>query len=97
MNQPQPRYRKGDRIGGQYLVHQTLMGGMGEVYLCLDIESMLPYAVKTIQQRFLHSRALITSFENEVRVWITLEKHPNIVRCFRMQLLDNSPLCFWSG
>jgi hypothetical protein len=31
--QNQPRYQKGDKIGGRYLVHQTLMGGMGEVYL----------------------------------------------------------------
>jgi hypothetical protein len=23
----------GDKIGGRYLVHQALMGGMGEVYL----------------------------------------------------------------
>ncbi len=28
-----PRYCKGDRIGGRYQVHKTLMGGMGEVYL----------------------------------------------------------------
>ncbi len=30
---PQPRYKKGDKIGGRYLVHQALMGGMGEMYL----------------------------------------------------------------
>jgi hypothetical protein len=28
--QPQPRYKKGDKIGGRYLVNQALMGGMGE-------------------------------------------------------------------
>jgi len=31
--QSRPRYKKGDKIGGRYLVHQALMGGMGEVYL----------------------------------------------------------------
>ena len=31
--QSQLRYKKGDKIGGRYLVHQALMGGMGEVQL----------------------------------------------------------------
>jgi hypothetical protein len=31
----QPRYQPGDKIGGRYQVHRALMGGMGEVYLCL--------------------------------------------------------------
>lgn len=46
----QPRYRKGDKIGGRYQVHQALMGGMGEVYLCLDLETIQPYALKTFLQ-----------------------------------------------
>jgi tetratricopeptide (TPR) repeat protein len=89
---PQPRYQKGDRIGGRYLVHQALMGGMGEVYLCLDEETMYPYALKTFQQRYLaQSQHLRRAFEQEVLAWVTLEKHPNIVRCFYMQNLDNQP------
>jgi hypothetical protein len=27
---PQLLYKPGDKIGGRYLVHQALMGGMGE-------------------------------------------------------------------
>jgi hypothetical protein len=26
-----------------------------------------------------------------VAAWVALEKHPNIVRCFWMQILDNQP------
>ena len=37
MMKPQPHYQRGDRIGGRYQIHQALMGGMGEVYLCLDL------------------------------------------------------------
>ena len=29
----QSRYKKGDKIGGRYLVHQALMGGRSEVGL----------------------------------------------------------------
>ena len=43
----QTRYKAGDKIGGRYQVHQVKMGGMGEVYLYLDLEEMHPYALKT--------------------------------------------------
>lgn len=46
------RYQKGDKIGGRYQVYEVLMGGMGEVYLCLDLEIMYPYALKTFKQSY---------------------------------------------
>jgi hypothetical protein len=48
----QPSHHRGYKIGGRYLVYQALMGGMGEVYLCLDLETNRPYALKTFQARF---------------------------------------------
>ena len=88
----QPRYKPGDRIGGRYQVHKALMGGMGEVYLCMDLKEMQPYALKTFQQRYLtDSQRLRHAFEQEVATWVALEKHPNIVRCFWMQTFDNQP------
>jgi tetratricopeptide (TPR) repeat protein len=88
---PQPHYQPGDKIGGRYQVHQALMGGMGEVYLCLDLETIQPYALKTFQQRFLTNLKLRHAFENEVATWVALEKHSNIVRCFYMDILDHQP------
>ena len=89
---PTPRYQPGDKIGGRYQVHQALMGGMGEVYLCLDLEEMYPYALKTFQQRYqTNAQRLRVAFEREVATWVALEKHPNIVRCFYMDTLDNQP------
>ncbi|MBZ0278967.1 MAG: protein kinase, partial [Anaerolineae bacterium] len=87
-NKRQPRYKKGDHIGGRYRVHQALMGGMGEVYLCLDEEGFSPFALKTFQGS---SPGLRDIFKQEVSNWITLEKHPNIVQCFWMQTFDNIP------
>jgi tetratricopeptide (TPR) repeat protein len=87
----QPRYKPGDKIGGRYQVHQVKMGGMGEVYLCLDLEEMVPYALKTFRQRYLTNPKLHAAFENEVATWVAMEKHPNIVRCFYMDILDNQP------
>ncbi len=90
MTRPKPRYQPNDRIGGRYQVHQALMGGMGKVYLCLDLEEMHPYALKTFQQRY-QSSTLRTAFEHEVATWVALERHPNIVRCHLMDTLDNQP------
>jgi tetratricopeptide (TPR) repeat protein len=86
------RYQPGDKIAGRYQVHKALMGGMGEVYLCLDLQEMQPYALKTFQQRYLtDTQQLRRAFDQEVATWIALEKHPNIVRCFWMQMLDSQP------
>jgi len=49
--QSQPHYQPSDKIGMHYQVHQALMGGMGEVYLCLDPDMPVPYALRTSQQR----------------------------------------------
>jgi tetratricopeptide (TPR) repeat protein len=86
-----PRYKRGDKIGGHYLVHQALMGGMGEVYLCLELETIRPFALKTFQSRYLTNPKLRAAFNTEVATWVALEKHPNIVRCFFMEMLDNHP------
>ena len=85
------RYNPGDKIGGRYLVHRALAGGMGEVYLCLDLEENIPYALKTFQKRFTGSLKMRAAFESEVQTWVALEKHPSIVRCFYMDTLDGVP------
>ncbi|HVX15289.1 MAG TPA: serine/threonine-protein kinase [Pirellulales bacterium] len=89
-----PRYRKGDRIGGRYLVHQALAGGMGEVYLCLDLQNKLPFALKTFQARFLTSPQARAYFEREAAIWVKLENHPNVVRCFYMKPIEETPFLF---
>jgi len=85
------QYRRGDKIGGRYEVDKVLVGGMGEVYLCLDLKWNTPFALKTFQARYLQNANLRDSFEREVATWVALEKHPNIVRCFYMDLIDDRP------
>jgi len=88
---PQPRYQPGHLIGGRHQVHKALAGGMGEVYLCLDLETGLPFAFKTLQTRFVTDLTLRAAFEHEVATWVALERHPNIVRCHYLQIIDNLP------
>jgi len=88
------RYREGDKIGGRYLVYRALAGGMGEVYLCLDTQDMLPYTLKTFRTRYLASPKAREYFEREAATWVALEKHPNVVRCHYMYTLDTIPFLF---
>jgi len=87
----QARYHRGDRIGGRYQVHQSLAGGMGVVYLCLDIEAQEPIALKTFQQRYIEHAEIGQRFEQEAYTWVSLEKHPHIVRCFHLEDIANQP------
>lgn len=87
----QPRYHPGDLIGGRFHVYQVLRGGMGEVYLCLDLQDDMPFALKTFQQQFLGDSRVFDNFQHEVATWVALESHPNIVRCFYMDYYDNIP------
>jgi len=64
---------------------------MGEVYLCLDLEGMEPIALKTFQQRFLTHQQVRKRFEQEAYTWVSLEKHPHIVRCYFLYAYDNQP------
>jgi serine/threonine protein kinase len=89
------RYKPGDRIGGRYQVHVVFPpGGMGEVYLCWDQEEDFPYAVKTLKTPYSTNPRIQGLFRAEVAAWIELESHPNIVRCFFMDTIDNQPFMF---
>ena len=85
------RYHKGDKIGNRYLVHQVLIGGMGEVYLCLDLAQQVPIALKTFQSRFFDNPNLRAAFLAEIATWVSLGRHPHIVQCFYMETVENQP------
>lgn len=81
--------RPGDRIGDRFLVYDVRRGGMGEIYLCMDLETSYPYALKTVQPRFYDDPAIRRRFETETHNWVSLGKHPHIVRCYGLLDLDH--------
>lgn len=95
---PNPSFQKDDVIGGRYRVLQSLVGGMSEVYICLDAADSVLYAVKTIQNRYLKQldryAEFLSIFQRELATWIALEYHPNIVHCHFMQTIENRPFIF---
>jgi eukaryotic-like serine/threonine-protein kinase len=92
------RFAKGQLIGGRYRVRRTAIGGIGEVYFCLDERANAPVALKTLQERFLQPSSrndrLRRRLEAETAIWASLDKHPNVVRCYYLTSIANAPfLC----
>lgn len=86
-----PSRQRGDEIGGRYTVCRALTGGVGEVYLCLDLKTNQPFALKTFQARFPAGLKSREAFTAEVATWVALEKHVHTVRCFFSDYIDNRP------
>ena len=83
------QYHTGDKIGGQYLVFEVKRGGMGEVYLCFDLKNSEPYALKTVQKRYINDPMAHARFSAEARNWIDLGRHPHIVRCYSLREIEH--------
>jgi serine/threonine protein kinase len=84
-------YQDGERIAGRYeVVGSPMQGGMGLVYVCLDLEYRRPVALKTFKPEYLPNRESRDRFLREGTVWVNLGYHPHIVRCHRVEYEDPS-------
>ncbi len=74
-------YKVGDRIGGKYEIRNELgQGGCGVVYEVKSIKNGEIYALKTFHRELLVNKEARNRFRKEAEVWISLDRHPNIVR-----------------
>jgi tetratricopeptide (TPR) repeat protein len=78
-------YKIGDKIGDRYEVSAIHHGAMGVVYGCFDHQTKLPRALKTVRARHAHDKQVLSLFLSEATVWISLEKHPYIVRAYLVE------------
>lgn len=81
-------YLPGDRIGPYEIASRPLLGGMGIVYLCNDLEEGRPVALKTFRPEFLPDRAARDRFLREGTRWVEMGAHPHIVRCYHVFRTD---------
>ena len=81
-------YPPGTRIGQYEITSRPLMGGMGIVYLCLDLEEDRPVALKTFKPQYLPDRAARDRFLREGTHWVDLGRHPHVVRCYEVLRID---------
>lgn len=79
----------GEKIGGRYEVSAIHHGAMGVVYGCFDHQTKLPRALKTVRGQYVRDKQVLSMFESEATVWISLEKHPYIVRAYLVERFNN--------
>jgi len=78
---PPSVYKKGDFIGKSYEVFGVLgVGGFSIVYLVFSHEAETAYALKTLRDEDLRDAETYEQFRKEAKVWVELERHPNIVQ-----------------
>lgn len=85
------KWEIGELVENRYQIHQLKKGGMGIVFLCYDQQDNMPVALKTFQDQFLMDNRSIERFINEASAWIHLERHPNIVRAYRVETIMFRP------
>jgi len=84
-------YKIGDKIGDRYEVSAIHHGAMGVVYGCFDHQTKLPRALKTVRSQHLNDKQVLLMFEDEAAIWLSLEKHPYIVRAYMVERFNNLP------
>jgi len=84
-------YKVGEKIGGRYEVSAIHHGELGVVYGCFDHQTKLPRALKTVRARHASDKQVLSLFESEATVWISLEKHPYIVRAYLVERFKSLP------
>jgi len=84
-------YEVGEKIRDRYEVSAVHHGELGVVYGCFDHKTKLPRALKTVRARYASDKQVLSLFESEATVWISLEKHPYIVRAYLVERFNTLP------
>lgn len=86
------KYLKGDS-GDYKIIGKPMKGGMGIVYPVLRDELEL-FAAKTFQDKYSMNVEATKRFEREARIWISLEKHRNIIQAYHFGRINWKPYIF---
>jgi tetratricopeptide (TPR) repeat protein len=77
------------RIADRYEVVTKLFGGMAIVYLCRDLQTNQPVALKSFKPELLSHRIARDLFLREGTMWVELGHHPHIVRAHRVERIGD--------
>lgn len=88
MSRFQDRFPPGTLIGERYKVIKRFEGGISEVYQCIDALNDELIALKTLKPHLIDDKIQLRRFRDEINLWVGLNKHPNIVFCRGVDLLN---------
>jgi tetratricopeptide (TPR) repeat protein len=85
------KWKVGDLIRDRYEVYDIKPGGIGIVFIVYDHDDGVPYAIKTLQDRFLSDPLAVEKFVQEAEIWVRIGRHQNLVRAICVDQIDNQP------
>ena len=87
-------YDIGQTLDEKFRIADIHEGGMALVYVLEDLETGKKVAAKTIREELLGDPTMVARFRREMRIWVGLGSHPNIVRAFFVNDIDAAPFLF---
>lgn len=81
----------GEVINEQFEIMAIIQGGQGVVLFCYDKNWQSPVVLKSLERLYLASAARKSRFIREAKIWISLDRHRNIVQAFKVSTLLGRP------
>ena len=78
-------------LSGRYEVLRKLgSGGNGDVFLAWSRETHSLYGLKVMKSDLRDDRDAVNRFKNEIETWVKFGAHPNIVRAFFLDVVNDT-------
>ncbi len=87
-------YRRGQNLFENLRIIDVIDGGMALVYILDDTQTGEKVVAKTLLEEYLNDKIMVKRFRREMRIWLGLGEHPNIVRAFFVQDINSIPFLF---
>jgi len=84
----------GDILDERYQVLAVHLGGMGVVYILEDLDTGEMHAAKTVKEELRGDARVGRRFEREVRTWVRLGEHENLVQALYVREVVGLPFLF---
>lgn len=84
----------GQILGERYEILSVHPGGMGVVAILRDRETGEVLAAKTVKEEARGNPRVLSRFEREVKTWIGLGRHENLVAALHFREIEGLPLLF---
>jgi serine/threonine protein kinase/WD40 repeat protein len=87
-------WQPGNTVLGVYQVKTTISGGMGLIHHVRHLGWDMDLAVKVPRPEFFRTQHHKDLFAAECERWVSLGLHPNVVSCYYVRLVEDTPSVF---
>lgn len=84
-------FAQGNCVEDRYVIEDVRHGARGIIYLCKDLKTSNPVAIKTFNSTMFDSETIRSNFVREATKWIRLDRHPNIVHAICLKMYNEKP------